>query len=91
MMIRMENKYTLAVLSIAAVSLLGIGIASAHGTGTAYRDPMMGSGNGAHMGMTGMMQAYSAEDIDEMKEHHPDLTDEDINKMVEGCPMMRSR
>jgi len=81
----MKSKYMIAGLSILVVSILAVSVANAQAS-SRYAD-MMGSGNGAHMGM---MQTHSPEDINEMKEHHPDLTDEGINKMTESCPMMRA-
>lgn len=94
----MKNKYALAVVAIVAISLLSVGLASAHSSG---EGSMMNS-NGMHnmvrgMHASGMMQggfAHDKESIEqmreEMKEHHADLTDEEISKMMEGCPMMRT-
>lgn len=91
----MELKYMLAVLAIAAIAALSIGIASAH---TNSRN-QMGSidDDFGMMGMGGMMGGNvvrDQDDIDWMREEmkeHMNFTNEEFDEMAEHCPMMRGR
>ena len=90
----MKNKYLLAVIVVIAVSVLAIGIASAHSSSN--QNTMMGSsfGMGGMMGMMNSNSGYNQEDIEWMREEmkeHMDFTDEEFGEMAEHCPMMRGR
>lgn len=101
MVVKMENRYALALLFVAAVGILAAGIAVAHGNSLGWTDSdglgMMGMMRGMGM-MNGMMGtdgfAHSEDDIQwmrkEMKEHM-NLTDEEVDEMADHCPMMRGR
>ena len=100
MVIDMESKYLLAVIVIAAIATLSIGLASAHSNNN--QNTMMDNsfGMGSMMSMMNMMGMMSGDfvhdqdDIDwmrkEMKEHM-NFTDEEFDEMVEHCPMMRRK
>ena len=93
----MKNKYLLAVIVVIAVSVLAIGIASAHRYSN--RNPMMDKsfGTGSMMNMMGMMNSNSGhnqEDIEWMRQEmreHMNFTDEEFSEMVEHCPMMQRK
>ena len=97
MVIDMESKYLLAVIVIAAIATLSIGLASAHSNNN--QNTMMDNifGMGSMMNMMEMMSGdfvHDQDDIDwmrkEMKEHM-NFTDEEFDEMVEHCPMMRRK
>ncbi len=97
----MENKYilALAVLAVATLAALSIGIAGAHDNSVNQRGTMIDDDFGM-MGMDSMMGMMSGnfvhdqDDIDWMREEmkvHMNFTDEEFDEMAEHCPMMRRR
>ncbi len=89
-----HDKYLIAVVALASMALLAVSIATAQTTTTTTWQMGPGAVNGMH-GHMGMMNGIDPEEHKQiMQEHHPELTDEEIEEMFsemsEHCPMMRT-
>lgn len=88
-------KLEIAVIAIAAIAVLSIGIASAYEpvqlekTGSMSTHNMMRGMHASNMMQSSSMHSEGSM-RDMMKEHHADLTDEEINEMMENCPMHKA-